>query len=530
MTAVRVVRTEQAPSAKPVATSLKLTTEWQTLVDTPVYDVPVVGFGSARRIAPGVSEPSSPILVTNVSESTVAKVDVRVIRSDRNLLSGLTEANFTGESGSFTGGAGWLVGQQIILTNDTAVLVGNVNPANGSVTEFTIQSTPDSPVTPETAIAQIAYPFSFNADKCFRDVGYIVEAVALDVVLGTNYNSVTAGLAYQRAGSALVIETQQPQTIAAWRYVENEILELGLDATSNATVTASIDEIIDIIENGNISTNDAADALFFNPLPDSSANAILASTTLQAEKSNISGDLIAWIDGEIAANSANPSSIWYEFTYDSTLCQRDSEFVVDALTHDVLYGGDYASVRVADAYFVGISSQLGATEVAPTIAAYEELSSIINTYISTVDEQTRVVELLDIVIDVLEDGNVSNLPEETFPDVTSVLDPTLTDYGTIISAKSAIQTSTIQFINSYFGNGASGFSISPGRNLLSESTNVLFLARNLQVEVDDVLIVPVNGQFFLSRDQLQIRSDQNDALHATLSFTEGQSEENDISI
>lgn len=149
MTAVTVITTEQAPSAKPKATSIVLDTSWQTLIDVPVYNVPVIGFGSSRRIAPGVCEPSSPILVTNVSESNVAKVDVRVIRSERPLEAGLTEANFVG---TFSAGQDYGVGNVVVMNNNASITVGNVD-ANGSITEFTI-TTGGDPVVPEIALTQ----------------------------------------------------------------------------------------------------------------------------------------------------------------------------------------------------------------------------------------------------------------------------------------------------------------------------------------------------------------------------------------
>lgn len=149
MTAVRIVTTDQAPSAKPQATSIKLTTAWQTLIDTPLYDVPIVGFSINRRVAEGVAEPSSPIWVANTSESNVATVDVRVIRSDRPLDSTQTHVDYVG---LFEGGENYSVGNTIVLTNNATVEVANVN-GNGSVTEFNVTTSGDS-VVPEETLAQ----------------------------------------------------------------------------------------------------------------------------------------------------------------------------------------------------------------------------------------------------------------------------------------------------------------------------------------------------------------------------------------
>lgn len=141
--------TEQAPSAKPVAVSLRLTTDWQTMIDVPDYDVPVVGFGSTRRIAPGVAEVSSPLLVSNyVTDSS--RVDVRVIRGTRPLISSpaQTEADFA----VFVGGTGHQVGDDITLDNSAVVTVDAVD-GIGSVTEFTVTSVGED-ITSETTLRQ----------------------------------------------------------------------------------------------------------------------------------------------------------------------------------------------------------------------------------------------------------------------------------------------------------------------------------------------------------------------------------------
>lgn len=54
-----------------------------------------------------------------------------------------------------------------------------------------------------------------------------------------------------------------------------------------------------------------------------------------------------------------------------------------------------------------------------------------------------------------------------------------------------------------------------------------YLIRNLQIPAYDTIPLPLNGQFFKSGDLLNLKSDTNNAIHATLSFTLGQAEEDD---
>ena len=68
-------------------------------------------------------------------------------------------------------------------------------------------------------IAEQFSNLSYDQDKCERDVRIITEAVAYDTALGTNYNSVTAGLAYARANASEVTTTQLTVTLAAYKNV-----------------------------------------------------------------------------------------------------------------------------------------------------------------------------------------------------------------------------------------------------------------------------------------------------------------------
>ena len=133
------ITTEQAPSAKPIRVSKALTTDWTTFIDVPDYDVPVVGFGISRRIAPGVAEISSPVLISNYGGFDTT-CDIRIIEASRPLVAGQTEADYA----VFTSGTGYADGEVITLTNGANVTVtGNVG---GQVSNFVIDATIGSPV------------------------------------------------------------------------------------------------------------------------------------------------------------------------------------------------------------------------------------------------------------------------------------------------------------------------------------------------------------------------------------------------
>jgi|SaaInlV_120m_DNA_3_1039746.scaffolds.fasta_scaffold00528_2 hypothetical protein len=80
---ITTISTSQAPDAKPVAKNLTLTTNWQTLIEVPNYEVPELVFGGSNVVEPGVGEVISPLILCNFSAVTV-NVDVRTHRYNLN--------------------------------------------------------------------------------------------------------------------------------------------------------------------------------------------------------------------------------------------------------------------------------------------------------------------------------------------------------------------------------------------------------------------------------------------------------------
>ncbi len=269
--------------------------------------------------------------------------------------------------------------------------------------------------------------FEFNEDKCSRDTRLILDAVGLDIITGSNYQSVTAGLAYQRANADVVTAEQLAQTTAAINFAKAETLALtavDADVTAETRATAAFDEVVDILNNGVVSTDAAADALTFpTPATQPTTNANDASVILQANKAFIVSEVTSFI-------TANYPSL----TYDSTKCERDVGYIVDALSFDVLYGGNSGTLINARSYFVGTTGQLGDTdEETATVAAYGELQTIVSEVVqgtrasqpvtsspATGTEGTIVSDLVGIIKDAIDLGTIENLPSLISPDATAL--------------------------------------------------------------------------------------------------------------
>jgi hypothetical protein len=61
-----------------------------------------------------------------------------------------------------------------------------------------------------------------------------------------------------------------------------------------------------------------------------------------------------------------------------------------------------------------------------------------------------------------------------------------------------------------------------------EANAEFYVLRNMPITANETTPIPLNGQFLKSGDTLEIKADTDLAVHATLSFTQGQSEEDDV--
>ena len=86
---------------------------------------------------------------------------------------------------------------------------------------------------------------NFTSATCYRDAGYIVDALAYDLVFGTNFNSIKAGMAYYRATTSAqyVIANQLAAEIGSINFIAQKAKRIAAYGSA-AQITTTIDDII----------------------------------------------------------------------------------------------------------------------------------------------------------------------------------------------------------------------------------------------------------------------------------------------
>ena len=314
--------------------------------------------------------------------------------------------------------------------------------------------------------------FKYDSAKCRRDLRLIIDDTSYDVALGTNFNAIYTGIAYQRASSYTVLNDQLTETVGAIRHARDLLKETVTDdgssaggsSNSSTRISTAFDEIVDIIRNGTLSVtapgDGVADSLSFPSPTGVDQNRVDAKDNLIANRTFIIEDVIAYITNTYGA-----------LVYDATKCRRDVGYIVDSLCYDILYGGTQATTRVAKSYFVDGVSQLGGEET-ETAAAYAHLKTVVRAVITedgtytkqsgnsqtqttlgtpaTSTEATELDNDIDIIRGVISAGNLNGLADAVYPSITWADAEYQTAFSNIASDREDVIVSTIQYINTTY--------------------------------------------------------------------------------
>lgn len=218
------------------------------------------------------------------------------------------------------------------------------------------------------AFVNTTYPtFEYEQAKCARDVGIIIENVAYDATFGGNQKSVEAGLAYYN-GVINLIEGQQVQTTAAINYIntlsqyiiQNLPAPILSSATTQVINTNLTDGVVAIeeIESGlkiittiiNSGTN-AAPPIFSGQSAETPY--VSAEILLQANRTFLQEEVTAWVDAQ-----------YPNFPYKRDFCYRDVGLIVDAISQDVIVGGNTKTIEAALSYYTGSKGDSSVAEQA----------------------------------------------------------------------------------------------------------------------------------------------------------------------
>jgi len=327
---------------------------------------------------------------TQITTSTgqATSVEIATLGQEFGTILTILKGNTTGWTDQIV--ANGVTSSTIASTQITAqLLLENTNYLAGEVLGFVSANYPG---------------FTYSTSTCARDVGFIINSVVFDLLYGGNRQSIQAGLSYYSSNSAdPIIPQEVAPTAAAFtelgtlvkalvtattlksftaNYTLNQTVVapvIGLpvgSAADAAVLQTAVSTITNIITNG---PNVAAALRPVSLNQTTSTTAINAFNIIEANRSFIQAEIVAWIN-----NTYNPNS----FNYDQALCYRDTGLLVDAVSQDIILGGNSNSIQAGLSYwnqaYNYVANQINTTTAAINYIASIASQIIANTTVTTI--------------------------------------------------------------------------------------------------------------------------------------------------
>ena len=334
----------------------------------------------------------------------------------------------------------------------------------------------------------VSTPFNtvniYNTANFSTAVGLRIDDLTNDLVLGSNFQSIKTGLYYLQTAN-VVVGIKQTYLLAGLNKTRDLMNSAISNGTSRGIITSQMTTITDMISSGLA----ALPAVTFPEPLGVDTNVSRAVNILKANKQFIRDELVAWV----ATNFATRGYLGYS-AFD--LSQRMG-YLIDAMTYDLLYGGNSATRDIAQFYYSNSASQIAGLEylyssaisklislvksvavnttVTPTVGNISP--QVTNLPVATSAQGTILANLASLAIDYILDGNFNNSIIGTITsgsaNITNVsYNPALINGATIASA-----------VNAGVPAGTTIVSYDPVTNIVVMSATATVTSTNLKLTV-----------------------------------------------
>ena len=432
------------------------------------------------------------LINTEVTTTTAAINYVKSIA--QNIIQNITISPLS--TGTQVLGAAATNNEALIIADDFDVITYIINTGTAGVTDIIepngISASPDANKQNAYALLQsnrlfiqqeaVAYVeanktpgFVYDQSLCFRDIGYIVDSVAFDLLYGGNRQAVQSGVYYygfSNTQSAIVGELAN--TIAAYtklrellEYVVKGItyptpLQISIPQITSANTGTSVElsiaqSKVDIITN--IISNGPSVVTSKQPIsltPSVNASVVNAANLIASNRAFIVAEVLEYI--------SNPTN----FAYDNALCYRDVGYIIDSISFDLLHGGNRQAVQSGVYYYsFDPTSTAIPNEIPQTTAAYNHIRNIVGKIITnqtvtpssgntatqvTLSSTATSVEInalydkIDTITDIINNASAAPVKGPISLTITTNTNA-LVAYNLLIANRTFIQEETIAFIN-----------------------------------------------------------------------------------
>mgnify|MGYP006077129433 CR=1 FL=1 len=325
------------------------------------------------------------------------------------------------------------------------------------------------------AVLAGAEPFTtdyvYDQTKCERDIGFLLDALRFDLMFEGNTATKEIANSYWN-GITSVIPSQIQQHIAAFGFIRNIIdtimrntvftveqrkqVIVAQQTIDEPTVSESLITrtqglillVEEVIESG---TNYAPQTIApnFTTLVANTPPAFVDDLQL---KLNLRTSFVAEFPNIITSTINFIDTNYASFVYDEDTCRRDVGLIIDAMIHDLTYGGEAETCEAAATYFETGSTVI-ADQEAETVDAINKARDLAIACVAN----TPVTPLQSVITQTTNSDNGEAGTGATITTLFGIITNLITNYvgikeahDLIMSNISWIQDETIAFINSSY--------------------------------------------------------------------------------
>ena len=198
--------------------------------------------------------------------------------------------------------------------------------------------------------------FTYDAEKCKRDVGYVIDAYIYDIRFGGNEQTIEVSKQYWLGGTAQIDGDRAPEIAAHTQLrtiINTNILPRVAYSSQQSPVTST--------QNLTAPSGEAGTAARITTLSTILINAITSGlSTLPA--------------------ISYSTYVFAGYVYDAEKCERDIGYVIDAYLNDIRYGGNIEIRFVSSRYWDGQIPQVDGDRQ-PEVVTHEWIRNLLNNYI-----------------------------------------------------------------------------------------------------------------------------------------------------
>jgi len=305
------------------------------------------------------------------------------------------------------------------------------------------------------------YPSAVYSNSTLTsNIASAVDAAAYDMAFGSNYQSIKTGITFLQPANSVVGLSSSIVT-QSFSYINQQIAALGnVDSAGQTAISNNLTIINNIIINGVYgSTSGIPTVVLPNPA-NVTTNVANAKLLLQANKAFIQAEVVARV-------SANYNVASYS-GYSALTLSNNMGFVIDAITYDLLYGGNSSVYDVVQWLYNSTLNTLytAAVGYVNTVAGQVIQKTTVtrsngNTQqqvttgytAATSTEASTITTLVAVLTDYFSHSGSFNSSTRTLPTVSSTTTTSSlsTDWTNIEAAKTSIQSNTITYANNGAG-------------------------------------------------------------------------------